>query len=264
MKALPIAMLEQDDFAEFLRWSAAGVMMCAAHVALVAAYVLLHPADPLAPGAPVVLVELAPLPTSPESSPMDVAPGPEMTEAQPPAEPETPKPLEEAKVEPPPPAPDVITNVIPPPAEKPIEHKKEPVKPQTEDRKKPPAPRTTAPVRVQTRAQAAASPRLGISSAEANAAQASWRDLLIAHLQRNKRYPSAAQSRHDQGTVVLSFSMDRNGRVLARHIARSSGVSELDEEVLSMIQRAQPLPAFPPSMTQARMDLTVPIKFSLR
>ena len=90
------------------------------------------------------------------------------------------------------------------------------------------------------------------------------RDRLVAHLQRYKRYPGAAQSRHEEGVVLLSFSMDRNGHVLARHVARSSGHSELDTEVMEMIQRAQPLPPFPPSMAQSRLDLTVPIRFSLR
>jgi hypothetical protein len=31
-----------------------------------------------------------------------------------------------------------------------------------------------------------------------------------------------------------------------------------------MIQRAEPLPAFPASMTERQLDLTVPIRFSLR
>ena len=31
-----------------------------------------------------------------------------------------------------------------------------------------------------------------------------------------------------------------------------------------MIQRAQPLPAFPPAMTQQSVNLIVPIRFSLR
>jgi hypothetical protein len=31
-----------------------------------------------------------------------------------------------------------------------------------------------------------------------------------------------------------------------------------------MIERAQPLPAFPHSMTAAELSLTVPIRFSLR
>ena len=92
----------------------------------------------------------------------------------------------------------------------------------------------------------------------------SWRDLVMVRLQQNKRYPSAAESRREQGVVTLSFTVDRNGRVLARSIARSSGVAALDEEVLAMVQRAQPLPAFPAAMAQASINLVVPIRFSLR
>ena len=80
---------------------------------------------------------------------------------------------------------------------------------------------------------------------------ASWRDLVVARLQQAKRYPSGAEARREQGVVTLSFSVDRNGRVLSRSIARSSGHSALDQEVLAMVQRAQPLPPFPPAMTQA-------------
>jgi len=63
---------------------------------------------------------------------------------------------------------------------------------------------------------------------------------------------------------MLNFSVDRNGRVLAREIVRSSGHPELDKEVISMIERAQPLPPFPATMTEDKLDLTVPIRFSLK
>jgi protein TonB len=53
----------------------------------------------------------------------------------------------------------------------------------------------------------------------------------------------------------------RDGSVLSRNIARSSGVSALDQEVLAMLQRAQPMPAFFPGMTQQSMTLTVPVEF---
>jgi protein TonB len=92
----------------------------------------------------------------------------------------------------------------------------------------------------------------------------SWRDRVVARLQQAKRYPSAAEANRDQGTATLSFSVDRNGRVLSRSIARSSGHASLDQEVLALVQRAQPLPAFPPAMTQQVIHLTVPIRFSLR
>jgi periplasmic protein TonB len=64
--------------------------------------------------------------------------------------------------------------------------------------------------------------------------------------------------------VLLSFSVDRAGHVLSHQIVRSFGHPELDAEVTSMIERAQPLPAFPTSMTDDKLDLTVPIRFSLR
>jgi protein TonB len=73
-----------------------------------------------------------------------------------------------------------------------------------------------------------------------------------------------AQSHKEEGVVLLSFSLDRSGHVLTRSIARSSGHPDLDNEVMAMIVRAEPLPPFPATMTQDRVDLTVPIRFSLR
>ena len=126
-----------------------------------------------------------------------------------------------------------------------------------------PAPRTTAaPRSEQNTAAAPAAPSPG--SAANRAAIASWRDLLLLRLQQNKRYPASAEARREQGVVTLSFTVDRDGHVLARSIARSSGVAALDEEVLAMVKRAEPLPAFPPAMTQPSVNLTVPIRFSLR
>ncbi len=63
--------------------------------------------------------------------------------------------------------------------------------------------------------------------------------------------------------MLLGFSLDRDGRVLAHRIVQSSGYADLDNEVMEMIMRAEPLPPFPTSMPQARLDLTVPIRFSL-
>jgi protein TonB len=64
--------------------------------------------------------------------------------------------------------------------------------------------------------------------------------------------------------VTLNFTMDRNGRVLSRHVVHSSGYAALDAEALAMVERAQPLPAFPPNMPESARSFTAPIKFSLR
>ena len=143
---------------------------------------------------------------------------------------------EQAKVDAPPPPQQTTTDVTLP-EEKPPE-KVEPTNP---------SPRNTARVE-------ATAPRI----------DPSWTTLLFKQLQRYKSYPSGARGRNEQGVVTLSFTVDRDGHVLSRQIVTSSGHPDLDAEVLTMIERAQPLPAFPASMTQAQQDFTVPIRFSLR
>jgi periplasmic protein TonB len=142
---------------------------------------------------------------------------------------------EQAKVEQPPPPQDTTTDVTLP-EEKPPEK----VKPTN------PTPRSTARVD-------AGSPHI----------DSSWQSLLFKQLQRFKSYPSGARARNEEGVVKLTFTVDRDGHVLSRQIVTGSGYPDLDAEVLTMVERAQPLPAFPASMTQAQQDFTVPIRFSL-
>jgi periplasmic protein TonB len=52
--------------------------------------------------------------------------------------------------------------------------------------------------------------------------------------------------------------------VLAAALERGSGHADLDEEVLALIRRADPLPPFPPDLAQDRLELVVPVQFSLR
>jgi protein TonB len=286
------AHLPEDRRAEVRRWTLAGLLVLATHTALVAGWVLLTPADRLAQGAPVVLVDLAPLPAAPVQAPdsqaqpeTQTAPEPDITEPPPetqtaelqPAPQPEPPPVETPQELPPPETPQTVAAIphvrpdvpLPEPTPPPqLQPRQASPKPPPAPRKPDPRPRTKKPPPAQAAQAAAQSPvpaasRAGIS-AEASAAQASWRELLMAHLQRNKRYPGGPQQRREQGTATLSFTMDRAGRVVERHLAQSSGNAELDAEVLAMITRAQPLPAFPPSMTQARMTLNVPIRFSLR
>ena len=83
-------------------------------------------------------------------------------------------------------------------------------------------------------------------------------------LERHKRYPRRAQLRRQEGTVMLRFVMNPQGRVLSYRIERSSGHRLLDEEVREMIKRASPLPAMPEDMQQAQLELVVPVSFFLR
>jgi len=88
--------------------------------------------------------------------------------------------------------------------------------------------------------------------------------LLQAWLEKHKEYPYRAQVRREEGVALLFFVLDRDGRVLEFRITQSSGSELLDQEVADMIERAQPLPRMPDSMTQTRLKLVVPVQFFLQ
>jgi protein TonB len=87
---------------------------------------------------------------------------------------------------------------------------------------------------------------------------------VAAWLARHKDYPRNARRRRQEGTGVLTFVMDRDGRVLEARLARSSGHDALDSAILEMISRAEPLPRIPQGMGAARLELSVPVSFELR
>lgn len=254
---------------ELRRWGFAGALVCAAHAGLMAGYLLMPEPDPEgASFSPAVILELAPLPVAPASQ-QDLAPGPDMIEAQ--AAPTPPPQVEPEVVEPTPkleaPVPSEVT--LPEPKPQAVEQKSEDVPETPKPIEAPPAqqdtpaPQTTAAPRFeQNTAAVPAAPSPG--SIADRKAIASWRELLMMRLQQNKRYPRSAEARRKQGVVTLNFTVDRSGRVLSRKIVQSSGVAALDQEVLAMIDRAQPLPAFPAAMTQHAVNLVVPIRFSLK
>jgi protein TonB len=89
---------------------------------------------------------------------------------------------------------------------------------------------------------------------------ASWQALLMAHLERYKRYPSDARPRGERGIASVYFTIDGAGNVLSAKLVRSSGFSALDQEVLSAVRRASPVPAPPPG---ANRGITAPMRFNL-
>jgi protein TonB len=248
MKTRAITLFEYDERREWARWSLAGAIVLAAHIAMGASYLMLRsPESSGMPLAPVVIMDLAPTPAAPASE-LDLAVGPQMQEQLQPREPTV---VEPEKIQPPPP---IENPVVATPELRKVEPKPD---------KKPPAPRTTAAPRSPTHtASIPSAPAPGSNSA--SAFSPSWINMLFSHLLRYRQYPSSASAARQEGVVTLSFTMDRNGRVLSRHIAHSSGVAALDAEALSMIERAQPLPAFPPNMPESTRSFTAPIKFSLR
>ena len=72
---------------------------------------------------------------------------------------------------------------------------------------------------------------------------ADYRSMLSNWLESHKRYPEDARQRGEEGRAVLRFRVDRNGRVLDYAVVSSTGYSDLDAAVESMMRGA----TLPPS-----------------
>jgi protein TonB len=95
------------------------------------------------------------------------------------------------------------------------------------------------------------------------AAQQTYFNLLARTLAEQKRYPGISRRRGEQGIVQLFFIVTRNGHIRESRIEASSGYHRLDQAVLEMLEKAQPLPAFPDAMSQQQLEVKVPIAFEL-
>ncbi|WP_454798333.1 TonB family protein [Novosphingobium lindaniclasticum] len=173
-------------------------------------------------------------PASPPEQPREVPPGPEQVEAKE-------KPAIDA-------VPDLPPPEIQIPAPRPLPAEK----PADVSDPAPPVERTTAPeVRPAPPAQQASNDK------------ATWEGLILAALNKVKRYPREAQFRRQQGVPYIRFAIDRNGKVLSSALERSSGMRSLDEEAVSLPKRAQPLPKPPEERKGAIIELVVPVEFFL-
>jgi protein TonB len=114
------------------------------------------------------------------------------------------------------------------------------------------APETTAPSTVESRA------------ASIQIATATYEQILLAHLERHKRYPRVARAHGQEGVTRIRFSIDRRGQVLDVRLVASSGHTLLDREAEALPRRAQPLPSPPAEIAGATIEFTAPIEFFLR
>jgi periplasmic protein TonB len=253
------ALHHRPDGWEIRRYGAAAIAIALLHAALItAALFWYHRPESAGATIPAILVDLPPAPAAPQIQTEDYKPGPVMQEAEapPPDAPQTemieqlpPTPLQEKPVVAAP--PKVEPKPQPAPAKpQPVKDVKKPIKKRLAEESTASKADRIAPV----------TPAVA-SGASAASAAASYRGILVAHLQRFKQFPSGAPS-NEQGLVQVGFTVTRNGRVTSSRVVRSSGFASIDRAALEMLQRAQPLPSFPPEMRQASDSFTAPVNFT--
>lgn len=80
----------------------------------------------------------------------------------------------------------------------------------------------------------------------------------------NVQYPEDAKLSGASGTAYIKFVVDKNGKVALPDVIKSSGTESIDNEALRVIKM---LPDFKPGMQRGQVvdvQLTVPIKFSMK
>ena len=98
---------------------------------------------------------------------------------------------------------------------------------------------------------------------QAPVVSADYRAALSRWLEGHKRYPDEARQRGEQGSAVLRFRVDRNGRVLDYAVVSSTGYRDLDAAIESMMRGAT-LPPFPASMTSPEIEVSVELRFGIK
>ena len=293
MSVMTVDPYEREQAGDTALWIAAALVVAALHVGLVAAYLLLRPAPEGEATAPVIDVAFVPAEDKqseavPETRPADPTPKVEQSDAPPPKDESVTEPEPPAKAEtipppepvPPPVAlqvpepipeavhPDDVT-VPPPPPPKPVEQTPQARKPaperaerkpdekaEKEKERKQALQKQAAEQQASRRARLAMAPNPGANSEGARAGRASWESEVAARIRSAASYPSGSR---DSGTARVGVTIDRNGRLVSRRLAGSSGSSALDGAALAIVARAAPYPRFLPGMTEAQISLTVPL-----
>ncbi|WP_079213239.1 TonB family protein [Brucella pituitosa] len=273
----------RESFSELALWAGASLLVLSLHVGA-AMWLLREPdmiaADDTPPAA--IMIELAETPEATETEENEISPDEVMSDASAAAE-KVEEPVDEPVLE-----QEVVQDESEPVEEEPREEivqldkvevplpvaKPKPPEPKKEIVKKDESKKKPVKQREQASAKQAVKAQAQVTQSSRNAARQSasglfassmtparWQSRLMAHLERRKKYPSGAKSRREEGTVYVRFRIDDSGKVLSATLARSSGWPELDNEVLSLVQRASPVPAPPPDVNKT---ITAPVKFNRR
>ena len=212
-------LLSQDA----LRWGGSAVVVALLHAGVVFPFACRHDEPNDETGAPVVMMELAPVASASPSPPNDLPPGPEQDEAE----------AQQAS----------LARQIEKPQEEPLhkdefrtedpevslptpERSAEPDQSKAEQSAPIAAAEAAAPPNAEAVADRAKGPPVGRHSARPSPAVINWRNSMLGRLKRFHRYPAAAHNA--SGVALVEFAIDRDGRLLSHRLVKSSGNAALD------------------------------------
>ncbi len=165
-----------------------------------------------------------------------------------PATPPKPRPKPEPVVQKPEPPPEPVTEPIPQPEPLPFEPPAEIMEAATPVAEPVAEPEPIEPTPAPLSATAAAE----------------YEQLLVAWLEKQKKYPKRAKRLRIEGEGLLRILIDRSGQTQKVTLEQRTGNRLLDKAVLEMAARATPFPPMPENDLRQTLEFIVPIVFALR
>lgn len=106
------------------------------------------------------------------------------------------------------------------------------------------------------------SPGLGSGKSK----NSNWQGLVMAHLNKFKKYPKNSLINEEEGKVVLRVEIDKNGNVLSLKMRKSSKFESLNNETLKLFKDASPLPKPPIDLMKGKSSiiLNMPIEYDIK
>ena len=94
---------------------------------------------------------------------------------------------------------------------------------------------------------------------------ANYEELLVAELDRHKRYPLSAQRRGHQAVIWVSFKINAAGNLISFKFESPSRYKDLNRAVESMFKRAFPVTPVPKELHSIQKEFwyTLPVEFKI-
>lgn len=92
---------------------------------------------------------------------------------------------------------------------------------------------------------------------------ASYAGIIKAKLMSHWEYPPKARENLLEGKLLLQFTLNRKGDLMDLRILEPSGIAMLDREAMRAVRSAAPFPAFPSSVSVARLHVKAKFDYKL-
>lgn len=83
-------------------------------------------------------------------------------------------------------------------------------------------------------------------------------------INQNKTYPNISKKLKEEGLVIISFRVLKNGEIENIHIKQSSNKERLDNAAINALNETNSFEAFDKNIKKAFLDFQIPLEFSIK